>query len=421
MPEALELLRRRVEERYPAYVAELAALVAIDSGSGDHLGVERVGDRVAALLTGLGMAVSHPLSVTAAAVGVPAVVGRSRGRGSLRALLVGHLDTVFADGTAATRPYAERAGRATGPGVCDDKGGLLAGVFALDALRHVGWDDFATVTFVGVPDEEIGSPGSRDLLAALAGEHDVALCLECAREDGSLVIGRKGVVDVVLEVSGRSAHAGVEPERGVNAAVVAAGLALELAGLNGRWPDVTANVGVLRSGERANVVPDRAQLVVDVRAAAPSSYDEVLIAIRSLADRASVDGASVSVSLESPAPPWAPTDDSLAVADTARGVAARLGIDLDLALTGGAADANLLAAEGITVLDGLGPVGGDDHSQSEWLDLTSVVPRVTLLAGLLLELSSGPAGRMRRPARPRPFPRSASTTLTRSQGRITTP
>lgn len=394
MPEALELLRRRVEERYPAYVEELAALVAIDSGSGDPLGVERVGDRVASLLTGLGMAVSRPLSVTSEpatrepAEGVPAVVGRWRGRGSLRALLVGHLDTVFAVGTAVTRPYAERDGRATGPGVCDDKGGLLAGVFALDALRHLGWDDFAAVTFVGVPDEEVGSPGSRELLAGLADEHDVALCLECAREDGSVVIGRKGVVDVVLEVGGRSAHAGVEPERGVNAAVVAAGLAVELAALNGRWPDVTANVGVLRSGERANVVPDRARLVVDVRAVAPSSYDEVLVAIRSLADRASVDGASVSVSLESPAPPWAPTDDSLAVADTARGVAARLGVDLDLALTGGAADANLLAAEGITVLDGLGPVGGDDHSQSEWLDLTSVVPRVTLLAGLLLELAA---------------------------------
>lgn len=388
MPEALELLRRRVEERYPSYVEELAALVAIDSGSGDRAGVAGVGDRVATLLTGLGMAVSRPPCVAPGAVdGVSAVVGRWRGGGRLRVLLVGHLDTVFAAGTAAARPYAERDGRATGPGVCDDKGGLLAGVYALDALGHLGWEDFAVVTFVGVPDEEVGSPGSRELLAGLAAEHDVALCLECAREDGSVVIGRKGVVDVVLEVGGRSAHAGVEPERGVNAAVVAAGLAVDLAALNGRWADVTVNVGVLRAGERPNVVPDRAQLVVDVRAVAPSSYDEVLTAIRSLAEHASVEGASVSVSLQAPAPPWAPSDDSRVVADAARAVASRLGVDLGLALTGGAADANLLAAEGIAVLDGLGPVGGDDHSPSEWLDLRSVVPRVTLLAGLLLELA----------------------------------
>ena len=169
--------------------------------------------------------------------------------------------------------------------------------------------------------------------------------------------------------------------------MVAAGLAVDLAALNGRWPDVTVNVGVLRAGERPNVVPDRAQLVVDVRAAAPSSYDEVLAVIRSLAERASMEGASVSMSLQAPAPPWAPSDDSRDVAEAARAVASRLGVDLGLALTGGAADANLLAAEGIAVLDGLGPVGGDDHSQSEWLDLASVVPRVTLLAGLLLELS----------------------------------
>lgn len=386
MPGALELLRRRVEERYPAYAAELAALVAIDSGSGDRAGILTAGDRVATLLAGLGMTVDRP--PCPAPSGIPAVVGRWRGPGRLRVLLAGHLDTVFAPGTAAERPYAERDGRATGPGVSDDKGGLLAGVFALDALRAVGWQDFASVTLVCTPDEEVGSPGSRRLLSSLAAEHDVALCLECAREDGSVVIGRKGVVDVVLEVSGRSAHAGVEPERGVNAAVAAAGLALDLAALNGRWPDVTVNVGVLRAGERANVVPARASLVADVRAASRTSYDEVVAAIRGLAELASTGGATVSVELQAPAPPWAPSEASRRVAAAAGDVAARLGLDIGFALTGGAADANLLAAEGLAVLDGLGPVGGDDHSLSEWLDLDSVVPRVTLLAGLMVHLAS---------------------------------
>lgn len=384
MPGALELLRRQVEERHHAYVAELAALVAIDSGSGDRAGVLAAGDRVAALLDGLGMTVTRP--ACPAPAGIPAVVGTWRGPGRLRVLLAGHLDTVFAAGAAAARPYAERDGRATGPGVSDDKGGLLAGVFALDALRAIGWDDFASVTFLCTPDEEIGSPGSRDLLASLAAEHDVALCLECAREDGSIVIGRKGVVDVVLEVSGRSAHAGVEPERGVNAAVVAAGLAVDLAALNGRWPDVTVNVGVLSAGERPNVVPARARLVADVRAASPTSYDEVVAAVHELSARASTGGATVSVELQAPAPPWSPSAASRRVAAAAGDVAAQLGLDVGFALTGGAADANLLAAEGIAVLDGLGPVGGDDHSLSEWLDLDSVVPRVTLLAGLVLEL-----------------------------------
>lgn len=387
MQAALELLRPLVEERYPAYVAELAALVAIDSGSGDHAGVDRAGDRVAHLLTAQGMRVERPRIDGADGTTVAAVVARRRGRGRLRVLLVGHLDTVFASGTAASRPYAEDAGRATGPGVSDDKGGLLAGIFALDALHALGWDDYAAVTFACTPDEEIGSPGSRELLATLAAEHDVALCLECAREDGSLVVGRKGVADVRLEVSGRSAHAGVEPERGVNAAVVVAGLTLDLAALGARWPDVTVNVGVLQAGERPNVVPAQARLVADVRAATPASFDEVVAEIRAIAGRSSVDGATVEMSLHAPAPPWAPDAASRRLADVAGAVASRLGIDLGFAVTGGAADANLLAAEGIAVLDGLGPVGGDDHSSTEWLDLASVVPRIMLLAGLLAELA----------------------------------
>ena len=138
MQQALDLLHRRVEERYPSYVDELAALVAIDSGSGDEAGIERVGDRVATLLTDLGMSVERPRSPGASGTSVAAVVGRWHGQGRLRVLLVGHLDTVFDPGTAAARPYAECDGRATGPGVSDDKGGLLAGVYALDALRALG-------------------------------------------------------------------------------------------------------------------------------------------------------------------------------------------------------------------------------------------------------------------------------------------
>jgi glutamate carboxypeptidase len=315
-------------------------------------------------------------------------VGRWHGGGRLRVLLLGHLDTVFEAGTASARPYAERDGRATGPGVSDDKGGLLAGVFAVDALRAIGWDDVACLTLACTPDEEVGSPASRELLAALAAEHDVALCLECAREDGRAVIGRKGVVDVVVEVSGRAAHAGVEPERGVNAAVAAAGLAVELAALNGRWPDVTVNVGVLTAGTRPNVVPEKASLVVDVRAVTTPSYDEAIGAIRDLAARPAVPDATTTVSLDNEAPPWVPDPASRQVADAAAAVASRLGIELGFALTGGAADANLLAAHGVAVLDGLGPVGGDDHSVTEWLDLTSVVPRTVLLAGLVMELAA---------------------------------
>jgi glutamate carboxypeptidase len=317
------------------------------------------------------------------------VVGRLHGRGTARILLCGHLDTVFAAGTATERPFAVRDSIATGPGVCDDKGGLLAGLTAMAALQACGFDDFATITLVATPDEEIGSPASRTLLEDMARSHDVGLCLEGAREDGRLVIARKGVVDVVLEVTGRAAHAGVEPERGINAAVASSRLAVALGELNGRWPDVTVNVGVVTSGERPNVVPAHGRVVADVRAARTASFDAVVADVRRLASTP-LDGATVTVALEAAAPPWEPDDASTVLADAALTVAARLGLEVGLARTGGSADANLLAAAGLPVLDGLGPVGGNDHSPSEWLDLTTVVPRVALLAGLIAELTGEP-------------------------------
>ncbi|HXH80925.1 M20 family metallopeptidase [Nocardioides sp.] len=385
MGDLIPALRLEAERRFDAYVAELAELVAIDSGSHDTLGVTRVGDRVEVGLRGLGAVVERPACVS----GAPAVVGRLHGRGTARILLCGHLDTVFATGTAIERPFAVRDQIATGPGVCDDKGGLLSGITAMAALQACGFDDFATLTLFATPDEEVGSPSSRALLEDLARSHDVGLCLEGAREDGRLVIARKGVVDVVLEITGRAAHAGVEPERGINAAVASSRLAVALGGLNGRWPGVTVNVGVVASGERPNVVPAQGRVVADVRAATTASFDAVVAEVHRLGE-ATLDGARVSIALEAAAPPWEPDAASTALADAALAVAGRLGLEVGLARTGGSADANLLAAAGLPVLDGLGPVGGNDHSPLEWLDLTSVVPRVVLLAGLIAELAGEP-------------------------------
>lgn len=386
MGDLIPALRLEAERRFDAYVAELAELVAIDSGSHDTLGVTRVGDRIEVGLRRLGAVVERP----ACGTGATAVVGRLHGQGTARILLCGHLDTVFATGTAQERPFAVRDSIATGPGVCDDKGGLLAGLTAMAALQACGFDDFATLTLFATPDEEIGSPSSRALLEDLARTHDVGLCLEGAREDGRLVIARKGVVDVVLEVTGRAAHAGVEPERGINAAVASSRLAVALGGLNGRWPDVTVNVGVVTSGERPNVVPARGRVVADVRAATTASFDAVVAEVHRLGEEATLDGARVSVALEAASPPWEPDRASTEVADAALAVAGRLGLEIGLARTGGSADANLLAAAGLPVLDGLGPVGGNDHSPLEWLDLATVVPRVVLLAGLVAELAGEP-------------------------------
>ncbi|MBA2955488.1 M20/M25/M40 family metallo-hydrolase [Nocardioides sp. MAH-18] len=390
MPGLHSALREVTERRFDTYVAELADLVAIDSGTDDHAGVARAADRFAGLLESRGYGVARP----AVRAGVPPVVGTLRGTGTARLVLSGHLDTVFDAGTAAARPFAVANGRASGPGVSDDKGGLLAGLFALDALREVGFEDFAEITLLATTDEETGSTAARDLIVEVAATHDVGLCLECAREDGSLVIARAGVADVVLEVRGRAAHAGIEPERGVNAAVAASALAVEIHALNGRWDDVTVNVGVISGGSRANVVPDRARLVVDLRSRSSERFAAALDAVAQIAARPPY-GAAVQLSVENDAPPWEADARSRAVGARAVALGRALGMSLQLVETGGSADANLLAAAGLPVLDGLGPVGGADHSVDEWLDLSTAVDRIALLAVLIADLSSPDATAVR--------------------------
>lgn len=372
-------------DRLTAYHDRLARLVAIDSGSGQVDGLRRVADEVQTWCLAAGLSVERT-PVADPTAGTPlgdVLVARRRGRGSRRILLAGHLDTVFPPGTAAARPFQVSDGRAYGPGVSDDKGGVLAGLAAVEVLDALELDGYAELVLVCTPDEEIGSPGSRQLLRTLGAEADVALCLECARDNGDLVSARKGVADLEVIFKGRAAHAGIEPERGASALLAAAKLAIALEALGGRWSGVTLNVGVLSAGDRPNVVPDRARMLVDLRAWRVDEYAAALAEIRRLVAEPLVPGVRATLTVLAPTPPWEAGPAGLRLAELAAKVGATLGVPVAHTATGGCADANLLAEAGAVVLDGLGPVGGSDHSPDEWLDLDSVVPRTALLAGLI--------------------------------------
>ena len=381
MPD-LTALRRTVDARLPRYLAELEALVNIDCGSYTPEGVNRVADVVTDSLRELGADVERmrlePKEGDRQLGDV--VVGRMAGDGP-RLLLIGHMDTVFEAGTAAARPYRSNGGRATGPGVTDMKAGLLAGLHAVAALHEAGARP--AVTFVANPDEEIGSPFSTPVIRAVAPEHDAVLVLECARANGDIVSARKGVADYHLEILGRAAHAGVEPEKGRSAILEAAHQVLALHALNGRWPTVTVNAGVIHGGTRPNVVPERCEIHVDLRAATADEFDAAAAEVERLAASANVGGVTVSLRRTAGHAPMEKTEVSSRLVGLAVSVATELGFELKDAATGGASDANTTAAMGLPTLDGLGPVGGDDHSVDEWLDLESVVPRTTLLAGLI--------------------------------------
>ncbi|MFJ1958177.1 M20 family metallopeptidase [Streptomyces microflavus] len=387
-----ERLLPYAEARLEGFLTDLAGLVGIDSGSYSPAGVNRIADWTSARLTSLGYAVER---VTPPPTGGhragDVVIGRLRGRlaaedGGRRVLLAAHMDTVFPDGTAAARPFTRRGPLAHGPGVSDDKGGLLAGLTALEILAETDFEEYDEIVFLAVPDEEIGSPASRAITECTARNTHYALALECARENGDLVIARKGVADFLLTVTGRAAHSGIEPERGANAALTAAHLVVALQALNGRWDDVTVNVGVVRAGTRTNIVCPEAELRVEVRSATAAGITRARTAIERAAARPAVTGTSVAVEQLDLCPPMEDTAATHRMLDHARSLGRELGLDLGAAATGGVGDANIIAGVGIPVLDGLGPVGGADHSPEEWLDTTTVPGRVALLAGLVAAL-----------------------------------
>ncbi len=377
----LASLQVSVEAMLADYMIDLERLVNIDCGSYSKAGVDEVGQWFADTLAEMGASIE----VDAHAELGDTVVAALKGSGRTRALLVGHLDTVFDEGTAAARPFEVRDGRAYGPGVNDMKAGLLAGIYALRALSElVGELPFGRTTFIANPDEEIGSPSSTSVISHHAEEADVAFVLESARANGDIVSARKGIADYVLTLEGRAAHAGVEPEKGRSAVLEAAHKTLALTALNGRWPNVTVNVGVVHGGTRPNVVAERCVLEVDLRSPTAAAMEEARQAIQEIAAATTVPDVSCRAELRHH---WPPMEKGLAtaeLAEAATGLASRLGFELHDAATGGASDANTTAGLGVPTLDGLGPIGGADHAPGEYTEIDSIVPRVTLLAALLL-------------------------------------
>lgn len=388
----LRELQRLAAGRYDAFIEALREMVDIDSGSYTPQGVNLVADLCQGRFERGGWSVRrlrHRPTDGESQLG-DLVVGRLEGSGGPRVLLIGHTDTVFDPGTAAQRPFTIRGERAMGPGVSDMKSGLLLGFSSVEVLLEAGFDRFGSITFVCNPDEEIGSPFSRTHIREVARDVDVALVLESGREDGGIVSARKGVSDYRIEITGRAAHAGVEPEKGRSAVLEAAHKIVALHGLNGRWPGVTVNAGIVRGGTRTNVVAERCVIEVDVRSPEEATLAAAEQAIEVIAATHTVPGISVRATSGKWHRPMEKREGGARLVALAKEVGSELGIAVPDEATGGASDANTTSAAGVPTLDGLGPVGGAAHARDEWMDLTSVVPRIALLAGVVSRLGTGP-------------------------------
>ncbi len=321
--------------------------------------------------------------------GLPAEAASSRRRGlpavARQILVLGHMDTVYPLGTLPKMPFCVSRGRAWGPGTFDMKGGLVVGLFAVDALRAARIHPRKRLVFLWTSDEEIGSATSRRAIEAEARRSDAVLVLEPALgSDGRLKTARKGACTAEIIVTGRAAHAGIEPEKGVNAVHE---LSLQIARLM-KWNDprrgITVQATVISGGAASNVVPAHARAQVDIRYARAADAHLIDRKLRSL--RPILKGARIEVRTALGRPPLERTPAVQKLFRHAQSLMREMGRPLGEAATGGGSDGNLTAALGVPTLDGLGAVGDGAHSPREHILIRALPARAALLAALFATL-----------------------------------
>lgn len=354
-----------------ALLADLRTLVEIESPSHDVSALDESGAAVAAMIRSR---TGRPAELIPTAAG-PMVHWPATADPAV--LVVGHHDTVFPLGTLDRRPFAVADGRATGPGVFDMKAGIVMAIHAVASLEAEQSD---RVEMLWTPDEEVGSAASRSFIEERAAAAGHVLVLEPG-QDGAVKIARKGVGTFVVTVTGKAAHAGLEPEKGINALLEAAHLAIEVAGLADSSRGTTVTPTVARAGTVENVVPAEATLTVDVRVTELDEARRIERAFAALAPH--VAGATISVAggVNRPPMPDGSAGPLLALAQEA---ARTVGIgELAGVAVGGGSDGNFTAALGIPTLDGLGAVGAGAHADHEYVEVDQLAPRTALLAELL--------------------------------------
>lgn len=305
----------------PAVIESLREMVLIESGSQDATGLKRMADYVDGRLRALG-AVTERLP---AGVGPGEMVkGVFTGSGKRHFMLIAHMDTVYAKGILATEPFRQDDNRLYGPGIADDKGGIAVILHTLAILRDAGWKDYASLTVLFNPDEEVGSAGSGETLAKLGEAQDVVLSYEptaakaVAKDEGVLLMAA-GTATVRMAVKGRASHAGAAPDQGRNALIELSyqllqtqDIAKDIAGAQLNW--TTAQAGEVR-----NQIPEKAEAGADVRLLAPDAADKLLAALQAkVASSRRVPDTETTVSMVIGRPPYVAGDKGMALARKAQ-------------------------------------------------------------------------------------------------------
>lgn len=387
-----EAVFNAAEAAQPAVIETLQKLVLIESGSANLAGLMKVADYAQTQLNALGAKTDRIKTSNSDRVLVKGVL---TGKGKLKVMLIAHMDTVYSDGILASQPFKRDGNRLYGPGIADDKGGIAVILHSLGMLKSLGWSDYATVTVLFNPDEEIGSAGSGSLIQTLAAEHDVVLSYEptaaksVAKVEGVL-LASAGTAIAKIEVKGRASHAGAAPEEGRNALIELSHQMLATQDIAKNIPGAQLNWTYAQSGSVRNQIPAQAIATADVRLLKPDAAEKLQAALVAKTQESHrVPDTHVHVSLDVGRPPYVAGERGMALAQRARAIYAELdGRPLFFhPVTGGGTDAGFASGSGkAAVLESLGLAGWGFHAKDEYIEIDSIVPRLYLTSRLLQEL-----------------------------------
>jgi glutamate carboxypeptidase len=375
----------KAQQAQPSFLKHLEQIVNIDSQTNDAPGLIQVEKLVIDRLKSVGADIKTvPAKPNAGNTIIATIAGTGRGK----ILLLAHTDTVFKRGTVAQRPFKIVNNQAFGPGVMDDKGGILLGIEALKIIKETNFKNFETITFLINPDEETGSIGSRELIKTTAKKHDVALVLEFGSPQDKVTSWRKGIGTYGIKVKGRAAHAGAEPEKGCNALMEAAHQTLQLSKLGNPRKQTTINFTIFQAGDRRNIIPDTANVEADVRVLEASEFDRLKNDFTRITKNKLLPCTQIEIQATPGRPPFPPNSQTDALVKKAVAIYQQIGLKLGVEGSGGGTDGNYAAIVGTSTLDALGPVGGGAHGATEYIDLDRIAPRIYLLTKLIMDLAS---------------------------------
>lgn len=395
-----DAIRAQVAQEKASLLDTLRDLVNIESGSRDIDGLNRISDLIATRLRALGASVEFVAPGNDARFDdTPAQIGRMvlarfQGTGTKKILLLAHMDTVYEKGMSAQQPFRIDGDRAYGLGIADDKHGVAVILHTLAALRALNVQSYGLLTILINGDEEISSPGSRTTIARLAGEHDAVFSFEGGgATNESIRLATSGNGDVLLRVTGRASHAGGAPELGRNALTELAHQILQMQDLSIPEKGIKLNWTVASAGTVRNIIPSSAQAMADVRVQRVEDWDLVEALVRQRVVTTRVPDTKVEFIVERRRPPLQVTPGSRAVADQAVRIYTELGKTLAVTLTGTGGGTDAAIAQLGTrapVVEGLGLTGGGAHSSDrEYINISSIEPRIYLVTRLVMDISLG--------------------------------